>query len=231
MTETLLRSLPRCFIKGASAAGPVELPDEIYKKFTKVLRLKSGDSIAILPDDGTLIRCNLTGRQAIPEGVFMPQTEAKKITIVQALPKGDKLDEIVKACTQLGASQFVFFNADRSVVVWDESKFSAKLRRLEAIAAEASEVSFRTRIPTFEILQNLAGVFEKYPNATVLSESQSEEKTLSNQKEINEIVVGPEGGWSNRELELIGGRGVTLGPRVLRTEYAAAAALAKILIP
>lgn len=68
------------------------------------------------------------------------------------------------------------------------------------------------------------------PRATVLSEVQDESKKLTKVGTEMTIVVGPEGGWSIRELELIGDRGVTLGPRVLRVDHAGPAAAAILLL-
>lgn len=216
---------------GASAEGAFELPREEVDKLRKVLRLSSGAEIAVLPNDGTLIRCRFEGHSAVPLEVSLPDTEASlRVTVAQALPKGDKLDEIVRACTEIGVARFVFFPSDRTVVKWDAAKTADRVKRLATIAREACEVSFRTQLPGFEVLSDLAGVLGAEPEAVVLSEAEGEGKRLSVSGRAVTLVVGPEGGWSSRELQLIGSRGVTLGPRVLRVDHAAAAAAALLLL-
>ena len=226
-----LRSLPRAFVPGANLEEPFELPSEELDKFRKVLRMGTGDQIAVLPNDGSLIVCRLEGRRAVPEGVFQPETEATfRLTIAQALPKGDKLDEIVRCCTEIGVAGFLLFPSERSVVRWDADKLAARLKRLEAIARESAEVSFRTRLPEFAVAADLRDVLKRVPDAVVLSESEALSGGLSPRGEGMTVVVGPEGGWAPRELTLIGERGVTLGPRVLRVDHAAAAAAAILLL-
>jgi 16S rRNA (uracil1498-N3)-methyltransferase len=231
MSKIPLRGLPRVFVTGASPNEPIELPQEELDKLRKVLRLSPGAEIAVLPGDGTVIRCRLAAKHADPLEVERPDVEPTlHLTLCQALPKGDKLDEIVRACTEIGVSKFVLFPSDRSVMRWDEKKQVDRLRRLSVIAREAAEVSFRTRLPDFEMAANLLGVLKKYPDATVLSESETAVKSLVSTTGEMTIVVGPEGGWAPKELAAIGDRGVTLGPRVLRVDHAGPAAAAILLL-
>jgi len=222
-----LRSLPRAFVMGATPDGPIELPADELNKFTRVLRLTDGDEVAILPNDGTLIRGTLQGKTVIPATVELPNTETpKRLTLLQALPKGDKPEEIVQAGTELGVYDFVFFASDRSVVKWEGDKIQAKVKRLQIIAREAAEQSYRTRIPAVSYAND---VFKAWPQAYALSESDQELRRLPELDELA-LLVGPEGGWSPAEMQKIGERGITLGPRVLRTEHAGAAAAALYLL-
>src|SRR5579862_7890821 len=149
---TTLRAIPRAFVPGATATEPFELPTEELAKFRKVLRMATGDTIAVLPNDGSLITCRLEGRRAVPLDVFYPETEAPvRVTVAQALPKGDKLDEIIRGCTEIGVADFILFHSERTVVRWDEEKLAARVKRLEAIARESAEVSFRVRLPEFSV--------------------------------------------------------------------------------
>lgn len=227
----MLRNLPRVFIPGADPNGPIELPKEELNKLRKVLRLSPGAEIAVLPNDGTLIQCHLQVHHAEPIAVHRPDTEpALELTLAQALPKGDKLDEIVRACTEIGVTRFLFFASDRTVVKWDEKKTVDRIHRLETIAREAAEVSFRTRLPILEVTTGLAAVLRMYPDAAVLSEVEGTAAWLRLTSQAMTLVVGPEGGWSKLELRLIGDRGVTLGPRVLRVDHAGPAAAAILLL-
>lgn len=227
-----LRSLPRAFVPDADPAGVIELPKDEVNKLRKVLRLGYGALIAILPNDGSLVVCQFQHEGAIPVEVFYPQSEPKlNLTLAQALPKGDKLDEIVRACTEAGVSRFLLFPSERTVVRWDEKKVADKLRRLELIAMEACEVSFRTRLPLIEFLPSLAEVLKREPRSCVLSEVEGIAQPLERGVADNmTVVVGPEGGWAPRELTIIGNRGVTLGPRVLRVDHAGLAAASILLL-
>ena len=226
------RGLPRVFVEGATPDSEFELPDDEVKKLRNVLRLSSGAEIAVLPNDGTLIRCTLQGHRAVPVEVLDPQSEpSTKITVAQALPKGDKIDDIVKFGTGLGVYRFIVFPSERTVVRWDEKKLESRLRRLRAIAREEAEVSYRSRIPVIEYAANIGEVLAGNEPIVVLSEGENVTRSLPAPGAELTLVVGPEGGWAQRELILIGDRGVTLGPRVLRVEFAAAAAVASLLLP
>jgi 16S rRNA (uracil1498-N3)-methyltransferase len=226
-----LRSLPRVFVPGADPGGEIDLPKAEIDKLRKVLRLGPGAQIAVLPNDGSLIRCEFGTHSAQPLEVVFPDTEPRLfLTLAQALPKGDKLDEIIRACTSIGVSRFLLFSSQRTVVRWDEKKTQDRLHRLETIAREAAEVSYRTRLPVIELVKDLAAVLRLEPDAIVLSEVEGLSAQLRPFSEAMTIVVGPEGGWAERELKEIGDRGVTLGPRVLRVDHAGAAAAALLLL-
>ena len=226
-----LRALPRLFVPGADDSGPIELPEEEVDKLRKVLRLSAGAIIGVLPNDGSIIRCEFQNHHAIPIDTHRPNVESKlELTVAQALPKGEKIDEIVRACTEIGVSRFVLFSSERTVVKWDEKKTADRLRRLQTIAREAAELSFRTRIPTMEWSRGLKEILQQESAAIVLSEVEGLERKLEQLGEKMTLVVGPEGGWAPKELEVIGNRGVSLGPRVLRVDHAAPAAAAILLL-
>lgn len=226
----LLRSLPRVFLDNVPAdldQNPIELPPKEFDKFRKVLRLNRGDQVAVLPGDGRIIRCSYEGKTVVPIETHNLNTQPEKeVILIQALPKMDKLEVIVRMATELGVHKFVLFPSERTVVRWDNKKLQDRINRLKTIARESAEVGFRATLPEIEYHDSLKSVLEKYPASLVLSEYENVEKTLS---EASSIIVGPEGGWTSRELKLIGDRSVTLGPRVLRVETAAIAACSILL--
>lgn len=228
-----LRALPRLFVPGFDPEeGAQELPKEELDKLRKVLRLETGAIIAVLPNNGTVVRCRLEGRQAVPLAVETAATEpALRLTLAQALPKGDKLDEVIRMGTELGVAKFVLFPSERTVVRWDERKLDDRLRRLHTIAREAAEVAFRMRLPEFGVASGLKEVLAQNPDAWVMSETEGVPRTVAAlpREGAVTVVIGPEGGWAPRELGLIGDRGVTLGPRVLRVDTAGAATAALLL--
>ncbi len=227
-----LRSLPRAFVSGLPEELPkfIELPEQELRKFRNVLRLGTGDEVALLPGDGRLLRCVLDGRNACPIETHLPESEAtRKVTVALGLPKPEKLEESVRMATELGVAGFVLFQAERSVVRWDPDKLANRIRRLETIAREAAEVAFRTMMPTFTVLMTLAQVLETYPEALVFNESESAEDKWPTMGGSVTIVIGPEGGWTPKENKIIGNRSVSLGARVLRVDTAVVAACALAL--
>ncbi len=227
-----IRAFPRIFIPGQDMSTPFEIPKPEHDKLHNVLRLRSGAEIGVMPNDGTMWICRIDGKLGVPIVQHRPDTEPELfITVAQALPKGDKLDDIIKSCTEIGASRFVLFTGARSVVKWDEKKVVEKMRRIQALARESAELAFRMRIPTIEFRSNLNEILTKESGVIALSEQESVTATIKAGGRSVCIVVGPEGGWAPREVEAMKDFAVTLGPRVLRTEHAGFAAIAKLLVP
>ncbi len=227
-----IRALPRIFIPGVEMHCPFEIPRAEHDKLHNVLRLRSGAEIGVMPNDGTFWVCRMDGKIGIPLTQYRPQTEPDiYITVAQALPKGDKLDDIIKSCTEIGASRFILFTGARSVVKWDEKKVGDKMRRIQALARESAELAFRMRIPTIEFRSNLNDILTKESGVIALSEQESVTATIKADGKNICLVIGPEGGWAPREVEAMKECAVTLGPRVLRTEHAGFAAIAKLLVP
>lgn len=228
-----IRALPRAFILGLPdpLVEPFELPKEEFDKFHKVLRLGSGDQVAVLPNDGRLVRCELQGRGVAPLETVFPNTESPtRLTVALGLPRAETLEEAVRMATEMGAAAFLIFTAERSVVKWDRDKRQQKLSRLQKIAREAAEVCFRTRLPEMQWCDSLAEVLKSRPEALVLSEREGVAAPFAPTGSDVTIVIGPEGGWAPREVDLIGNRATTLGPRVLRVDSAVAAACALALL-
>lgn len=230
-----LRSLPRVFLPGVDPEGPISLPGAEIDKFRKVLRLRTGDYVAVLPGDGRLIVATFENQEVHPVEIVTPATEAARpVTLAQALPKADRIDDIVRSCTEVGVSRILLFSGERSVVRWEGAKLDDRLRRLGIIAREAAEQSFRVRLPRVDFAPSLAAVLDEHPEAIVFSEVEGERRTLSqvlpSPPQPVTLVIGPEGGWAPREIARIGDRGVTLGPRVLRVDTAAIAASALVLL-
>lgn len=227
-----LRALPRAFVPGCTpvVGEALPLPDAEFKKFHNVLRLRSGDTVAILPNNGTLAVCELDGREAMVLSIDSPNTEPSlRLTLCLALSKPDALEHSVRMASEFGVAELVLFPSRRTVVRWDKDKWPSKLARLQSIAQEAAEVSFRIRLPEFSTAASLDEVLKRHPEAIVFSESDKTFNTLPVLADKATFVVGPEGGWDAGELALVGERAVTLGPRVLRVDTAVAAVCALAL--
>ena len=162
---------------------------------------------------------------------------APRLVVVQALPKGDRAELAVEVLTELGVDEVVPWSADRSVSQWRGSdKIERGLEKWRRTAQEAAKQSRRSRIPAIAGLAGTREVIARISAADaafVLHEAAAEylgAHTLPGAGEIV-LIVGPEGGITGAELaafEAAGAAGVRLGPEVLRTSTAGAAALAVI---
>lgn len=233
MAEPPLRSLPRLFVEFDPEDVEFDLPKAEVDKLRKVLRLGPGAQIVCLPGDGRLFRCSFEGHSArVLDEEFVDTESTYHLILAQAVPKPEKLDEVIRMGTEIGVSAFVVFPSERTVARWDAAKWEHRLTRLKAIAREAAEVCFRTRLPQIAPAESLTEVLARYPDALVLSEQENVPVHLLDRLPPDRaaLVIGPEGGWAPREVTLIGARAVTLGPRVLRVDTAASAAAALVLL-
>lgn len=150
-------------------------------------------------------------------------------TLLQGIPKGDKLDDIIMHSTELGVSNILISNFTRSIAKIEEKKKEHKLTRFKKIAKEAAEQSHRNNIPNIEIIDYKKIDFTKYDLLILLDEDEAKKIQSTNLKEIYNnqknilFVVGPEGGIDTKEREFFVKNNfklVSLGKRILRTQTA-----------
>ena len=215
------------------------------KHMRDVLRLKPNDKI-IVSNNNINYSCMITeiNKQEViskiiseAEGTSEPKIE---IILYQGLSKGSKMDFILQKGTEIGIKHFYPVATYRSVVKINEAKKEqSKLERWNLITEEAAKQSKRDFIPkvdnilTFdEMIQLLDGeknIIVPYENEDMLTIGQGLESIVGNKIHL---IIGPEGGFEDREiekLELIGSKIVTLGQRILRTETAGFVATTIIL--
>ena len=211
----------------------------------RVLRLAAGDQVVVVDPVGQAAVARIT--QASDTEVFLSmetmleeEREAPiTIRLAQGLPKSDKMDFIVQKAVELGISEIIPMEADTSVVRYDAAKQQNRRERWQKIAAEAAKQCQRTIVPNVAAVQDLARLLAATGGETqiiVLYEGQVPLglKQVLREKPGNDylLIIGPEGGLSSREVQLAQERGaaiVTMGPRILRTETAALAAIAAVM--
>ncbi|MDR7072801.1 16S rRNA (uracil(1498)-N(3))-methyltransferase [Fictibacillus barbaricus] len=214
---------------------------EDAKHISKVMRMKAGDSIICCDNKGRSATCEIIDFDGdkvdacIKSDIASLSELPVHVTIAQGLPKADKLEYIIQKGTELGASDFFPFTADRSIVKWDDKKAVKKKERLEKIAKEAAEQSHRSRIPeildpgNFSDLLKIAERYKikiaAYEEEAKLQESSRFATSLRALENGDSIlcVIGPEGGISEKEAKILADHGFELcglGPRILRTETA-----------
>jgi 16S rRNA (uracil1498-N3)-methyltransferase len=155
------------------------------------------------------------------------------IEVAQALPKGRKLDEVVRQVTELGADAIVPVAAARSVTALTGDKATRATVRWQAVARAACRQARRPHRPSVVAPVDLDGLLERCIAASLLIAVPDAPRGLQDAvgRDASHLVVavGPEGGWTEEEVaRLVGGGAVPvgMGPHVLRTEHAAAAAVA-----
>ncbi|PWI57170.1 RsmE family RNA methyltransferase [Sulfoacidibacillus thermotolerans] len=166
------------------------------------------------------------------------QDPSVKLTLYQALPKGDKIDLVIRQACEIGVSRIVIFEGERSVAKVVTEKRDARLLRWRKIAKEAAEQAKRAKVPDVFFVPEITDIFiDGKPEWLLVPYELQEErlptlksvlKTHVHAKEQFEVsaigfVIGPEGGFSSAEISWLhaqGGHLLTLGPRILRTETA-----------
>ena len=158
-----------------------------------------------------------------------------ELTIFQGLPKADKMELIIQKCTELGATEFVPVEFSRSIVKLNQKDELKKIERWQKIAEVAAKQSKRDLVPKVNHvinINNLCNQIEKYDLVLLASEKEDKNsfksellKFINSKEKIKmAVIIGPEGGIEDYEVESLekaGAKVVTLGRRILRTETAA----------
>lgn len=223
------------------ASGEIPLAEGAVHHLRDVLRLAAGEEIIVVSGGvATRVRLTEVGERVAGERLEdLPVRGLPRVTLAQGLAKGDKMDDVVRQATEVGISRVVPFAADRSVVRLDTAKAAARTDRWRRIAAEAAQQSQRADIPQVHdvvaadaLPDVLAGsvVLVCWEDATCAEGIAEAIARLAPSAGTDvAVVVGPEGGLTQREvglLESAGALSVTLGATVLRTETAGVVASA-----
>lgn len=198
-----------------------------------VLRLSAGEEILLLDGLGTLCRCRIEyldrrSGKALVLSRWSEEESAFPVRLLQALPKGDKMDLILQKGTELGITVFTPVLAGRSVTRTAAGQEEKRLARWERIVREAARQCRRPRLPHLMTPLSLAGALEGCSADLRLMLWEAESRPLADvlpeaPPRDAAILVGPEGGFSPQEAEKARKMGfipVRIGPRILRTETA-----------
>jgi len=218
-----------------------------------VLRLKSGDKI-VLSDNEDFeydVRITRSNSSQIETEILKRrpiETPNCRITLLQSISKGSKMDMIVRQATELGANSIVPMITTRTVVKLDKEKKAKKQQRWQKIAREAAEQSQRTTIteilpitkwdemlkmiPSFDQVIVFWEETDKLLSKEALCIGEWMQECQDNKDRSYAVMIGPEGGFSPEEindLEEQGANCFSLGRQILRTETASVVALGIIL--
>lgn len=228
---------------------PVLITGEDYNHMKNVLRLKRGETVLLCGGGEKEYLCTVTDYNTEKENVLLEITDIfanarelpAKITLFQGYPKGDKLENIVQKAVELGAFEIVPVRMKRCVVKLDEKKAEKKVERLNAISLSAAKQSKRgivpevTRVMSIEeacrYAESMDYLLLPYENAEGMDKARDIIKAACGKMHIG-IFIGPEGGFEQSEVERIetaGGKVLSLGHRILRTETAGMTVLALLM--
>jgi len=221
----------RFFVEpGAMAGERFPLPGAIAHQVRRVLRLRDGETIALLDGAGEEALCRLEGDACVVEVRGPARGEPRhRLTVWQALLRGDHLEQVVRHGTEIGIARFGLFVSERCVA---RELSPRRLERLRVVAREAAEQSERGMVPQVSAPVDFGEVLRAAEPASVLLYERHAGVRLSALDPPPGLVIGPEGGFTNDEVAAAeqAGFGVArLGPRILRSETVAVAAAAVIL--
>lgn len=210
----------------------------------RVLRLKPGDCIVVVGQDGQACQAEIVAVDGSSVKVACRQalTETKEppveVWLAQGLPKGDKMEYIIQKAVELGVSRILPVETAHTVVRYDTEKKAARRERWQKIAYEAAKQCGRAAVPEIAPVQTLSALLKMTLPETVFMLYEGhparglKDALRMTTSESYLLLIGPEGGFSSDEVLLCRQRGahiVTMGPRILRTETAALAALTAVL--
>ncbi len=232
---------PRLYCPGLSAAsGVFILPESAAHHAARVLRLREGDAVTLFGGSGGEYAASILGidrrEVSVTLGAHSPTERESplRVTLVQALQAGDRMDVTVQKAVELGAVAIVPVAARRSVLRLDGERAAKRLAHWRQIVVAACEQCGRNTLPEICAIESLerwlarpaAGALRLFLSPHTCETLQS----IPPARDV-ELLVGPEGGLAPEEVsaaEAAGFRPLRLGPRVLRTETAGMAALAAL---
>jgi len=235
--------LTRVHVDAPLAPGTeIDLPELAAAHLARVLRLQVGDGFVLFNGDGRDYPARAVSigkrllRARVGEPVEAAQESPLRIVLLQGIARGEKMDLILQKATELGVAQVRPLSSQRSEVKLDAERAARRVMHWRNVVVAACEQSGRARVPEIVPPATLAGVLQGLPEGGVrlildpdgaLSFAGLE---LPGDRLVV-LAVGPEGGWSpldRQQLLAAGFLGLRMGPRILRTETAALAAIAAL---
>lgn len=218
----------------------INIIDDDVNHIKNVLRLEKDEEIEICNiSSSTNYLCKiieLTNKNVeceIIKNIESNKESSVYLHIFQGLPKAEKLEMIIQKTTEIGVSEITPVEMSRCVVKLDDKSKEKKLLRWKKIAEVAAKQSKRDKIPIINMPINIKNIYEKIVDYDIVLVAYENEQTNTIKdilKSIPEtenikiaVIVGPEGGIDEKEIELLTQQGiqsVSLGKRILRTETA-----------
>ena len=212
--------------------------DDIFH-LSKVLRIKATESFEVIVD-ANLYTCVVDSFQPFRLKTIhkenLPTHSGPEVTLIYALPKGDKLDLVIQKAVELGVDHIALVATKNAVVKFDESKSERKLERFEKIIRSAAMQSKRNQVQTIEGVVTFKDILNRPFDLKLLAHEKATlplHVALDPQQKPQSIsvLVGPEGGFGEEEVSRAKAAGyhiVSFGRTILRSETAVLYALSLI---
>jgi 16S rRNA (uracil1498-N3)-methyltransferase len=201
---------------------------DVIRQIAKVLRLEADELIVVRTFEGTFegrIRAITKGSVQVMLTAQLEGKKERKVSLFFCIPKKDKFELILEKCTEIGVTDFYPIVSDRTI------KTDINVERSLKIIEEASEQAQRVDTPTLHPIQKLGECLEN--NTPIVLDVEGKAFKKQDSKEDISILIGPEGGFSQKELDLFKEKGLKtykLGENVLKTETAAIVACGLIVL-
>lgn len=234
---------PRFYCPFPLAPGAsIDLPELAAHHAARVLRLGPGDEVSVFDGRGgewsaRIVRLKPTVHVSLDAFDATDREPPLRVTLVQSLPSGDKMDWVVQKAVELGVASIQPVAAKRSVIRLSPERRERRVQHWTNVAIAACEQSRRNRLPTvapvLDLPQYLARPRRDNELRFVLAPGAAQRlRDLPVPTGDVVVLIGPEGGFEEGELLAAASAGylpVSIGPRVLRTETAGPAALAAMM--
>lgn len=231
----------RCHVDMPLPVGSkIVLPESAAAHLVRVLRLREGDGCVLFNGDGNdcAARIAIAGKREVVVEILslepVHNESPLRITLMQGIARGEKMDLILQKATELGAAAIAPVLAERTEVKLDAERTEKRMTHWRSVIVSACEQSGRAIIPRLTAPATLADAARATTDPLKLTLDPVGEHTLASlpaSASSVTLAIGPEGGWSPRDRETLraaGYTGLRLGPRVLRTETAGLAAIAAL---
>jgi 16S rRNA (uracil1498-N3)-methyltransferase len=229
-------------VAGATVGQELVLEGSEGHHAATVRRLTPGEQLSLTDGEGTVARCRVASvdkRSLVAEVLEVVTTppETPRVVVVQAIPKGERGELAVEMLTEVGVDVIVPWAAARSIARWKGDRADKALAKWRTAAREAAKQARRSWFPTVADLastDDVVGLLTRASVRVVLHEAASgplSDVPVPGRGEIV-VVVGPEGGITDEELEAfsaVGAEPLRMGSSVLRSSTAGVAAVAALL--
>jgi len=198
----------------------------------KVLRLKVGQSVTLFDGEDHETEAAITAidRQLVTVSIGevnrVSRESALKLHLAQGLSKGERMDLVIQKAVELGVTEFTPVITEHTAFSLDKKRMEKKHQHWQKIIENASAQCGRNRLMQLNPTISFKTLLDEEENTLVLLNPRGEKKFTELKEKLASIclLIGPEGGFSDSEVQTIerkGGYSLQLGPRILRTETAA----------
>lgn len=212
------------------------LEHQARQHLLRVLRARVGDSVIVFNGQGGEFEATLTEANrdnavvTLSRFIDVERDSPLAIHLYQSISRGERMDYVIQKATELGIVSITPIFTERCTVKLTADRLEKRIAHWQSIAISACEQCGRCRLPEIKPALNLGGCLSQYQAPGFICDTEAQEPMRQYPKLNGEasLLIGPEGGFANHEIEAAKARGfqsLSLGPRVLRTETAPVVAI------